>query len=90
MYLIECKDEKVEVSTSKIMEGESIRYDTVVWYYFGPKIIIRLWRKSFCELQMNYVKVSVILAEIINFNLLLIEVGGQQWTLGLKAHWKLF
>ena len=35
---------------------------------------------------MNYVKVSVILAEIINFILLLIEVGGQQWTLGLKAH----
>ena len=30
MYLIECKDEKVEVSTSKIMEGESIWYDTVV------------------------------------------------------------
>ena len=70
MYLIECKDEKVEVevSTSKIMEGESIWYDTVVWYYkFGPKIIIHLWRKSFCELQMNYIKVSVILAEIINF-----------------------
>ena len=38
---------------------------------------------------MNYVKVSEILAEIINFNLLLIEVGGQQWTLGLKAHGKL-
>ena len=38
---------------------------------------------------MNYVKVSVILAEIINFILLLIEVGVQQWTLGLKAHGKL-
>lgn len=34
---------------------------------------------------MNYVKVSVILAEIINFILLLIEVGVQQWTLGLKS-----
>ena len=30
MYFIECKDEKVEVSTSKIMEGESIWFDTVV------------------------------------------------------------
>ena len=38
---------------------------------------------------MNYVKVSVILAEIINFILLLIEVGVQQWTLGLKAHGEL-
>ena len=28
MYFIECKDEKVEVSTSKIMEGES----NMVWY----------------------------------------------------------
>lgn len=42
MYFIECKDEKVEVSTSKIMEGESIWYDTVVWHYFGSKIIIHL------------------------------------------------
>ena len=38
---------------------------------------------------MNYVKVSVILAEIINFILLLIEVGVQQRTLGLKAHGEL-
>ena len=41
---------------------------------------------------MNYVKESVIPppppAEIIDFILLLIEVGVQQWTRGLKAHGK--
>ena len=77
MYLIECKDEKVEVSTSKIMEGESIWYDTVVWYYY----IICVWRKSFCDLQMNYVKSECDPCRnyggVINFILLLVEVGGQ-------------
>ena len=34
---------------------------------------------------MNYVKVRVILSYFIANN---IEVGGQQWTVGLKAHGK--